>query len=113
MPRAPPVIAIQETLLTADQASVEEDGVTVTDPVPAAAPALAAEALNEAELAVPAWATATAAPATVTVPVRAAPVFEAAENVTVPAPLPDTPAVMARNAEPLAADHAQPAGAVT
>jgi len=52
-------------------------------------------------------------PATVSVAVRAAPVFVATEKVTVPFPLPDDPVEIVTNVALLAAVHVQPVPAVT
>jgi len=52
-------------------------------------------------------------PAIVSVPVRTKPELTAAENVTVPFPLPLAPAVIVSHVALLAAVHAQPAPAVT
>lgn len=52
-------------------------------------------------------------PATVIVPVRAAPVFAATLKVTLPLPLPVAPAVIAIHEALLVAVHPQPLPAVT
>ena len=52
-------------------------------------------------------------PAIVSVPVRAAPPFDATLNVTGPLPLPDAPLVSVIQASFAVAVHAQPAPAVT
>ena len=52
-------------------------------------------------------------PATVSSPVRVAPVFAAAVNPTVPAPLPVAPEVIVSHEAPLEAVHAQSARVVT
>ena len=52
-------------------------------------------------------------PATVSVPLRAAPLFAAAVNATVPLPLPEAPFVSMIQASFAVAVHAQPAPAVT
>ena len=57
--------------------------------------------------------TVTIAPATVSVAERAAPVFAATENVTVPLPLPEAPPVIVTNVAPLVAVHAQAAVVLT
>ena len=50
----------------------------------------------------------TAEPAMVMVPVRAAPVFAATVNWTVPLPLPDAPCAIVMKLEPLVAVHVHP-----
>jgi len=52
-------------------------------------------------------------PAIVSVPVRAAPAFDATLNATDPMPLPDAPLVSVIQASFAVAVHAQPAPAVT
>jgi len=60
-----------------------------------------------------AWSTDTVCPATVNDPVRAAPVFTAAVNATVPPPLPVAPDVIVNQDVVVAAVHVHPAAAVT
>jgi hypothetical protein len=85
--------------------------VTDTDAVPAAAP-------NETEVGATlnvhpeAWLTVKGCPAIVSVATRAGPLFVAAENPTVPAPLPETLPVRAIHAAPLLADQPHPAAVV-
>jgi hypothetical protein len=111
LPLLPCVIVSQGALLVADQAHPAE-ALTATSPVP---PAMSnACDSGEIENEHPGdWFTVTVWFATVSVPARAGPLVAWTENVTVPSPLPDDPAVTVIHDAPLAAVHAHPGAAVT
>jgi hypothetical protein len=112
-------LRITTTLKVADCPAVPPENVNVKSAMGAAAvrPATGAgDACTSAESGVAAgagWVTANVWPAIVSDPVRAAPVFAAAEYPALPFPLPELPCTTVIQAALLTAVHAQPAGAVT
>lgn len=98
LPDAPPVTVSQGTLAAAVHAHEAADAFTATDPVP---PCLRTSRLFADSVNVhgggggggAACDTVNVWPAMVSVPLRAAPVFAATVNATLPAPVPDAPLV--------------------
>lgn len=105
-PLAPLVIVIQESLLTAVQTQPALE-VTLTVPLPAPTPKLALGGASEYEQPL-AWLIVKVRPPAVIVPVRAIPLFGAAENVIVPLPLPEPPPLTVIQEALLTAVQAQP-----
>jgi hypothetical protein len=93
LPLAPAVMAIHEALLVADHAQLPEAD-TETSMAPPAAPTDWLVGPIEYEQAAAAWVTVNVWPATVSVPVRAVPVFAATFAATAPLPLPLAPAAI-------------------
>ena len=115
VPVAPAVIVSHEDWLVAVHAQLLVV-VTVMDgpaPPPAATEVLpgATEKLHGAAAA--GCETLIVRPATVSPPVRATPVFDAAVNATVPLPVPDAPDVIVSHPAPLTAVHSQSARVLT
>jgi hypothetical protein len=105
----PSATAIQSAAETAVQAQVVADAVTVIDPEPPVLATLCVvgEMVNVHGAGGAACDTVNVCAPMVSVPVRAAPVFAAAVNVTVPLPVPDAPAVTVSHGAFAAAVHAQ------
>jgi hypothetical protein len=96
VPDAPPVIEIQFAFDAAVHPQVPAEAVTAVDPEPPASPTLwlVGEMVNVHGGGVPAACeTVNVCPAAMMVPPRAAPVFAATLNETLPLPVPDAPAV--------------------
>jgi hypothetical protein len=111
VPDAPAVTVIQSGLFEAAVHAQPAPAVTVIDPVPPAGSTawVPGAMLNVHAGAAAACVTVRVWPPIVSVPVRAAPVFAAALNETVPLPLPDAPLVMvSQSALFETADHVQP-----
>lgn len=106
---APSATTIQSAAETAVQAHVAADAVTAIDPEP---PVLATLCVGGEMVNVhgagsgAAWETVKVCVPIVSVPVRAAPVFAAAVNVTVPLPVPEAPAATVSHAAFAVAVHA-------
>ena len=108
MPLAGDVTVIHDALLVAVHPH-PPDAVTVTEVL--VEPAAAVEnvvGLTVGEHDAAAWDTVTVCPATVSVPLRAAPVFAAALKPTEPSPVPLAPAVMDSHVALLTAVQTQP-----
>ena len=113
VPLAPVRMVIHPALVVAAQAQPEPADTEIAVPVPPDAPMEAVVGVTEEEHVVAAWFTVTVWFATVSVPVRAAPVLTAALIATLPFPLPLAPAVIDSPDTLLVAVHAQPLPAVT
>jgi hypothetical protein len=112
-PVAPEVTVIQPTLLAAVQLHAA-GAVTAVLPVPPADATLCDVGEIVSLQVVPAWVTVNVLPAIVSVPVREdVDALEAAENVTVPLPVPLLPAVIVNHATLLTAVHVQAVPAIT
>jgi hypothetical protein len=111
LPFAPEVTVIHDALLFAVQVQPAPE-LTVVEPLP---PPAGTDWLSGDTVKVQPfpWETVTDWPATTSVPERAGPLSAAAENVTVPEPLPLPPAVIVSHGCVLEALHSQPAVVVT
>ena len=112
VPLAPDVTVIHVTVLIAVHAHPAALVTFSTGPLPPAASIEALVGLTVYEQ-LPAWVMVTVWPPTVSVPVRAAPLFAATRKVTVPLPVPLSPDVTVSQDAPLVAVHAHPLAAVT
>jgi hypothetical protein len=108
-PDAPVAIVIQSACEDAVQAQVVADAVTAIDPEPPAAATLCVvgEIENVHGAGAAAWVTVNVWPATVIVPLRAAPLFAATLNVVVPEPVPAAPLAIVIQSACEDAVHAQ------
>jgi hypothetical protein len=113
LPVLPDVTVIQGTLLVAVQPQPVAPVTVIGEPVPPLRPSnWNVGAMVKPHCSTACWRTVILWPATTRTPVRSAPAFALAANVTVPLPLPLTPPVSAIQPASLFAVHAQPLAAV-
>jgi len=112
LPDAPELMLIHDAL---DEAFHEQpfEVFTLTDPFPPPAPTSCELADSEKEQLAPSCCTVNVCPATISVPLRAAPLFAAALNVIDPLPPPDAALVIVNQFALFDAVQPQPLPAVT